>query len=114
VDHLSSFVPSFVEAAKPKDLALLCLWAVVLICVEGRSAGILRRVSAVWAAAVAGAYLTTSSDLAWHFLSSLDRVVAAPLPAAVAVLIGSQRWPGLTERQSAEPRTPERPAAALP
>ena len=100
-NHLSMFVPSFVEAAKPKDVALLCLWAVVLTGVEGRSARSLRRVSAVWAAAVAGAYLTTSSGLAWHFLSSLDRVVAAPLPAAVAVFIGSQRWPSLAERQLA-------------
>ena len=104
--HLSVLVPSVVQAVKPKDLVLLGLWVVVLTVVEGRPAASLRRIVAVWAAAVAGAYLTTNSDLSWHLLSSLDRVMAAPLPAAAAALVGSQRWPSRTPGP-ADPRAPQ-------
>lgn len=45
-------------------------------------------VVAVWGIAVVAAYVTTQQGVAWQLSTSLDRVLIAPLPAALACAIG--------------------------
>ena len=88
--HAVALGPSLVAASKPKYLVLLAVWALAGLGLRRAATLGLRRVLAVWAAAVVGAYLTTNADLTWHLFTSLDRVLAVPLPATLAVLIGAQ------------------------
>jgi hypothetical protein len=87
--HVLAFGPSLLAASKPKYILVLGVWAVTALGLRrGGTAG-LRPVLALWAVAVVGAYLTTTADLTWHLFTSLDRVLAVPLPASLALVIGA-------------------------
>lgn len=70
------------------------LWPMVTVCAAALLLLLLRSwrlgtVVAVWAATVVAAYLTTLQPAAWQVASSLDRVLSVPLPAVIAILLGS-------------------------
>ena len=74
------------------DLALLAAWLVVVaLLLRARAAALV--VVGVWGAAVVAAYATTEQGVAWQLTTSLDRVLAAPLPAALACALGLT-WSG--------------------
>ncbi len=72
-------VPGFVAVVVALVLAATAL-------ARGELRGV-RWAFATWAAAAAAVYLTGVADVRWWFLTSLDRVLAAPLPALVALAV---------------------------
>jgi hypothetical protein len=89
LDHGIALGPSLLAASKPKFLILAIVWILAGLSLRRAATLGLRLTLAVWAVAVVGAYLTTTADLTWHLFTSLDRVVAVPLPATLAVLLGT-------------------------
>ncbi|HVN33575.1 MAG TPA: hypothetical protein VMT45_16475 [Thermoanaerobaculaceae bacterium] len=88
-DHGIALGPSLIAASKPKYLILAIVWILAGLGLRRAATLGLRLTLTVWAVAVVGAYLTTTADLTWHLFTSLDRVVAVPLPATLAVLLGT-------------------------
>ncbi|TAM47234.1 MAG: hypothetical protein EPN53_12085 [Acidobacteria bacterium] len=82
--HLVDLPASLVAAVKPKFALVALAGALAAPGLRGPRLRGVRLALAVWGLAVAGAYLTTTADLTWHLFTSLDRVLAAPLPAIVA------------------------------
>lgn len=90
--HLAGLPAALATALKPK-LALLALaGALAAPGLRGPRLRGVRLALGVWGLAVAGAYLTTTVGLAWHLFTSLDRVLAAPLPAILALSLRAG-WP---------------------
>lgn len=113
----SEFAPSVAAAARnaaelpsallsalseaPLLALVMLLWAVCLASWWVPELRGVRLAVAVWGAAVGAAYLSTVEALAWHVASSLDRVLAAPLPAVLALVLAASFTP--PERRAAPP-----------
>jgi len=78
----------------PVLAAVLAAWIVCLIAWRGRELRPVRVACGVWALAVLGAYLSTAAELTWHLATSADRVLAVPLPAALALAVSASFTPG--------------------
>jgi hypothetical protein len=87
VRHLGEAPVALAAALKPKLVVLAAAEALAAPGLRGPRLRGVRLALTVWGLAVAGAYLTTTSGLAWHLFTSLDRVIAAPLPAIVALAV---------------------------
>ncbi len=90
--HLAELPASLVAAVKPKFALVALAGALAAPGLRGPRLRGVRLALAVWGLAVAGAYLTTTADLTWHLFTSLDRVLAAPLPAILALSLRAG-WP---------------------
>ncbi len=84
----------------------LTIWCLVLPWLGGRANRPLRFAIAGWAAAAAAVYLIGAGGLGWRLATSLDRVLAAPLPALLAVTLATAA--------AAPGRQPTGPAGAEP
>lgn len=80
---------TLVSVASWQLWGVLAVWALVVPGLGSRRLAGLRTAVAVWATAVLTAYLVSPFDLAWHLRTSLDRVLAVPLPAVIALAIGA-------------------------
>lgn len=92
VRHLSE-LPAAVASALVKTPALGLVILVWLACLAAWWSAELRGVRvtvAVWALAVVAAYLSTTEGLAWHLATSADRVLAAPLPGVLALVLAAR------------------------
>jgi hypothetical protein len=92
VRHLSE-LPAALAAALAAMPALDMVVLVWLVCLAAWWSTDLRGVRvaiAVWALAVVAAYLSTTAGLAWHVATSADRVLAAPLPGVLALVLGAR------------------------
>ncbi len=88
--HRALLFPSAVAAAATPVLLLeLVVLALVLICPSPPGARVIRLSLAVWLALVVLVYLLSAPDLRWHVATSLERVLAIPLPLSLALLL---RW----------------------
>ncbi len=90
--HLAELPASLAAAVKPKFAAVALAGALAAPGLRGPRLRGVRLALAVWGLAVAGAYLTTTANLSWHLFTSLDRVLAAPLPAVLALSLRAG-WP---------------------
>jgi hypothetical protein len=97
VRHLVELPSAVAAAIGPGAAAVVASWLLVAFTLRVRA---VRLALALWIVAVLIAYLTTSATLAWHLANSLDRVLAAPLPGAVAVALGGA-WRLAVARSSA-------------
>jgi hypothetical protein len=88
-EHLAELPAALAGAFKPKYAVVALVWLLVLPSLRGPGRRGVRVALATWAAVVALAYAATPFDLRWHLFTSLDRVLAAPLAAAVAVALGA-------------------------
>jgi len=96
VFHLSHMVtraaalPSAVAAAaKPALVLEIVLVMVVLTAPAFPGVRPLKAVLFLWLTALASAYLLSPYDLVWHVQTSLERVMAIPLPGALALVLGT-------------------------
>lgn len=72
----------------PLSAVLLLAWLAAVAGLAGHGRSTLAAVTG-WAVALVAAYLVSPHDLAWHVSTSLLRVLAAPLPAVVALALAS-------------------------
>jgi hypothetical protein len=79
---------------KPKLLVIFLVWGLLSVALRGERLRAIRIVLGVWSAAVIGAYLTRTGDLGWQLATSLDRVLAVPLPVTLALALGTHGSPG--------------------
>ena len=94
--QLGELLQWIIRAAPAIDIALLTVWLVVAaLLLRARAPALVAL--AFWGVAVAAAYLTTQQGIAWHLATSLDRVLIAPLPAAIACTLGVT-WSGDARR----------------
>lgn len=103
---LDNFVrgAAWLRASVPPELLLLLLaWPLLLPALARWPARPVLAALAVWALAVAAAYTTTLEGVAWQLSTSLDRVAATPLPAAIAAALGSLRMPGASAAEGPPP-----------
>lgn len=99
--HLREFPRALLVAVTPKMALVVLVGLLAAPGVRGPRLRGVRVALSVWAVAVAGAYLTTGSDLSWHLFTSLDRVLAVPLPAVVAFSLRTG-WPAAATSSGAE------------
>jgi hypothetical protein len=92
--HAADLPGAVVAAMTPLSVVLVVGWALALVSLRGEALRGVRLVLALWFAAVVAAYLTTAWPLAWHVATSLDRVLAVALPAAVAASLSVVRGEG--------------------
>ncbi|HUK12763.1 MAG TPA: hypothetical protein VLW17_05630 [Thermoanaerobaculaceae bacterium] len=98
----------------PLVLGELLAWALALLALRGARLGPIPWVAATWATAVVVVYLAGPADMPWRMANSLDRVLGAPLPAAIALALGACSWrgadagvgPAAAERGAAGPARP--------
>jgi hypothetical protein len=90
--HLAELPASLVAAVKPKFALVALAGALAAPGLRGPRLRGVRLALAVWGLAVTGAYLATTANLTWHLFTSLDRVLAAPLPAVLALSLRAG-WP---------------------
>ncbi len=90
--HLAEFPASLAAAVKPELAVVALAGALAAPGLRGPRLRGVRLALAVWGLAVACAYLTTTANLNWHLFTSLDRVLAAPLPAILALSLRAG-WP---------------------
>lgn len=112
-DHLVELPRAVAGAFKPKYAVVAIAWILALPGLRGRRCRGAQLALGVWAVAVFVAYAATPFDLTWHLFTSLDRVLAAPLPAAIALALGSSlsRPPRVVERSSPAPSRGGSPSA---
>ncbi len=77
-------------ARTPTIAVTLAAWFVWVVSSRGPELRGVRLAFGLWAVAVLGAYLSTTADLTWHLAASADRVLGAPLPAALALAVGAR------------------------
>ncbi len=90
--HLSE-LPAALASALAATPALGLVVLVWLVCLAAWWTAELRGVRvtvAVWALAVLAAYLSTTEQLAWLVVTSADRVLAAPLPGVLALVLAAR------------------------
>jgi hypothetical protein len=85
--RLSRLPGAFTAAATWQLCGVVLVWLLALPSIMGRNLNGARIALAVWAAAVLAAYLVSPFDLAWHLRTSLDRVLAVPLPIVLALAL---------------------------
>ncbi len=88
----ASELPAALAAALATTPALALVLVVWSLCVASWWGAGLRGVRvavAIWAIAVLAAYLSTTRELSWHLATSADRVLAAPLPGVLALVLGA-------------------------
>ncbi|HQT94422.1 MAG TPA: hypothetical protein PK435_07315 [Thermoanaerobaculaceae bacterium] len=90
--HLAELPAALAAAVKPKLAAVALAWGLAAPGLRGPRLHGVRLALAVWGLAAAGAYLTTTANLTWHLFTSLDRVLAAPLPTILALSLRAG-WP---------------------
>jgi hypothetical protein len=56
----------------------------------------------VWWCGVIAAYLSSLNPTLWHLSTSFDRVIAAPLPAAISVALGASQGARATRALATE------------
>ncbi len=82
-------LPRAVAAGGTAVLALEALALVLVLAVPSeKGTHSLRFLTAVWLTAVFGAYLVSPFDLPWQVATSLERVLAIPVPALLAAALG--------------------------
>jgi hypothetical protein len=89
LQHVAELPAAMVAAFTPVTGVLIAAWLVALLGLRGRSQTGVRVALVLWGLAVCAAYLTTTFDLSWHLATSLDRVLATPLPAAIALALAA-------------------------
>jgi len=112
--RLADFPAALAATVGPGLIVVGALWVAAGMTVRGREAQPVWIALAVWALAVLGAYLVSPHDLGWHVSTSLERVLAVPLPALVALGLG-QVWGaqegggGMGTKQPGRRRSSSRP-----
>lgn len=109
--HLAELPASLAAAVKLKFAVVALAGALAALGLRGPRLRGVRLALAVWGLAVAGAYLTTTADLTWHLFTSLDRVLAAPLPAVLAISLRAG-WPAAAPGRG-QPKAPSERGFAL-
>ncbi len=104
--RLAQIPASFAAVATWELCAVVLAWMLALLSLSGARLRGVRIALLVWAGAVLLAYLVSPWDLTWHLRTSLDRVLAAPLPIVLALALRTASPPpGATSppAQSGEP-----------
>jgi hypothetical protein len=87
--RLGHLPASFAAVASWELCGVVLAWLLALPSIAGPRLRGVRIALAVWAGAVLLAYLVSPFDLTWHLRTSLDRVLAAPLPIVVALALST-------------------------
>jgi hypothetical protein len=77
------------EALSPIPLLLLA-WLLAAVALARRKGAPALVALGIWGLGVAAAYLTSMQGTAWQLSTSLDRVLAVPLPAAISLALASR------------------------
>lgn len=93
IGRLEELPDAFARTLRLDGVVLLVVWGLALLALGGREQHGVRIALAVWGLAALATFLGAAPDLAWRLGSSLDRVLAAPLPATVALALGSSSRP---------------------
>jgi hypothetical protein len=106
--RLGELPVAFARTLRVDVVVLLVAWGLALVALGGREQLGVRVALAVWGLAALATYVGAAPDLAWRLEGSLDRVLAAPLPATIALALGSSLRP----RAAARPGPGSAPGAA--
>lgn len=106
--RLGELPGAFARTLRVDVVVLLVAWGLALVALGGREARGVRVAFAVWGLAALATYVGAAPDLAWRLEGSLDRVLVAPLPATIALALGSSLRP----RAAARPGPGSAPGAA--
>jgi len=106
--RLGELPTAFARTLRVDVVVLLVAWGLVLVALGGREQRGVRVALAVWGIAALVTYVGAAPDLAWRLEGSLDRVLVAPLPATIALALGSSLRP----RAAARPGPGSAPGAA--
>ncbi|MBI4914618.1 MAG: hypothetical protein HY825_02115 [Acidobacteria bacterium] len=106
--RLGELPAAFARTLRVDVVVLLVAWGLALVALGGREERGVRIALAVWGLAALATYIGAAPDLAWRLEGSLDRVLVAPLPATIALALGSSLRP----RADARPESGSAPGAA--
>jgi hypothetical protein len=102
--RLAALPASFAETLHtPTVLIPAAVWLLALAGLRARDARGVPVALAVWFLAAIAVYTAGESDLHWWLATSLDRVLAVPLPGVLAIVVVGLGAPGRREADAAAP-----------